>query len=140
MVSAITSTNQYPVNYEALEVIRRLQSLGVTPTGNLSIDRQHLQTAELQKRQITLASNSQVNLNRLEGTSGDFATTINFLDKTNRTNQINAGHYDQEIGLEYNTQGTISEVNQEIKANLSHEMTGASQLAELNKLKLGLIA
>ena len=51
MVSAISSINQYPVSTESLEIIRRLQSLGVAPTGNLSIDKQRLQTAELQKKQ-----------------------------------------------------------------------------------------
>ncbi len=128
MVSPINSVNQYPVNKELLEVTRRLQSLGLAPSGNLTVDRQRLQTAELQKRQQTLASNSEVNLSRLEGTKNDFSSTIQFLNETNRLN-------DQEKGLI-----SISTNQQNLSVDSQYKMTGAVQIAELNKLRLGLTA
>ena len=60
MVSPVSSINQYSPNREVLEVVRRLQSLGLSATGNLDIDRQRLQTAELKKKQLTLATNSSI--------------------------------------------------------------------------------
>lgn len=149
MVSAISSINQYPVSTESLEIIRRLQSLGVAPTGNLSIDKQRLQTAELQKKQQTLASNSSQNLNRLEGTGNDFSSTLNNINGSQFSNKSIGGTQEtQSIGLinGANTVSTSSSVAQisSVKNDngmvQSDKMVGATQLAELNKLKLGLIA
>lgn len=149
MVSAISSINQYQLNNESLEIIRRLQSLGVAPTGNLSIDKQRLQTAELQKKQQTLASNSSQNLNRLEGTGSDFSSTLNNINGSNSLNKNIGGTKEtQSIGL-INSAGTVS--NSSLVTQISYDkkengivqadkMVGATQLAELNKIKLGLIA
>ncbi|MBO6273543.1 hypothetical protein J6O48_12300 [bacterium] len=144
MVSAVSSINQYIPNPEALEVIRRLQSLGVTPTGNLNIDRQRLQTAELQKRQITLASNSEQNLNKLEGTGKDFSSMLDNINKqlpavicnTNKTsfNSIQTNEV-------FNNKNVVpfSDAKETIKDS-QDRMIGATQLGELNKIRLGLIA
>lgn len=149
MVSAISSINQYQLNNESLEIIRRLQSLGVAPTGNLSIDKQRLQTAELQKKQQTLASNSSQNLNRLEGTGSDFSSTLNNINGSNSLNKNIGGTQEtQSIGL-INSAGTVSnsssvtQISYDKKENgivQADKMVGATQLAELNKIKLGLIA
>ena len=144
MVSAVSSLNQYIPNPEALEVIRRLQSLGVTPTGNLNIDRQRLQTAELQKRQITLASNSEQNLNKLEGTGKDFSSMLDNINKqlpavisnTNKTsfNSIQTNEV-------FNNKNVVpfSDAKETI-TDSQDRMIGATQLGELNKIRLGLIA
>ena len=119
MVTAVSSINQYIPNPEVLEVVRRLQSLGIAPTGNLGLDKQKLQAAEIIKRQKTLAPNSEQNLTRLEGTGKDFSSTLGVVKannplSSNVENKVVKGHF--------------------------YEMVGASQLAELNKLQLGLIA
>ena len=140
MVSAISSLNQYPQNREVLEVVRRLQSLGVAPSGDLSLDRQRLQAAELHKKQITLASNSEVNLTKLSGTGKDFSSTLDIVQNIKKTGEI------PKIGLVENADSDtavrlgVSSIGNETERKLQYEMTGASQLAELNKLKLGLIA
>lgn len=143
MVSAISSINQYPVNREALEIIRRLQSLGVTPTGNMTIDKQSLQKAELQKKQNTLASNSEQNLNSIQGTNKDFSSTLNNISgnqsvKTEGIQETGFIKNNETLGNSFGIQRTKSE--QHPRANQEYEMQGATQLAELNKLKLGLIA
>lgn len=149
MVSAISSINQYPVSTESLEIIRRLQSLGVAPTGNLSIDKQRLQTAELQKKQQTLASNSSQNLNRLEGTGNDFSSTLNNINSSQLSNKSIGGTQEtQSIGLingantvsNSSSVAQISSVKNDNGMVQADKMVGATQLAELNKLKLGLIA
>lgn len=149
MVSAISSINQYPVSTESLEIIRRLQSLGVAPIGNLSIDKQRLQTAELQKKQQTLASNSSQNLNRLEGTGNDFSSTLNNINDSQISNKSIGGTQEtQSIGLingantvsNSSSVAQISSVKNDNGMVQADKMVGAMQLAELNKLKLGLIA
>ena len=144
MVSAINSLNQYPIDKEMLEVVRRLQSLGVAPTGNLILDRQHLQQAELVKKQTTLASNSEVNLTKLEGSGKDFSSTFDIVKNIQKTQQT--GDIAQNNGLTDKKDSGIA-VNLGIPSivdgkseRLQYEMAGASQIAELNKLKLGLIA
>ena len=147
MVSAINSVNQYPIDRESLEVMRRLQSLGVVPSGNLMLDRQRLQTAELQKKQTTLAANSEVNLTRLEGTGNDFSSTIKFLQNSQPTS-IKGTEQNNKIGLIRSANHDMSAGNGVVpfadnsagKKDLQYRMIGAEQLAELNKLKLGLIA
>lgn len=109
MVSAIGS-NQYNISYQELEVMRRLQSLGINPTGNISADRQTLQKAEYVKRQNTLAVNNTQNLNNLEGTGFAFKDILNTVNTSETTNTNNS-------------------VNQQI---------GATQIAELNRYRLGL--
>lgn len=149
MVSAISSINQYPVSTESLEIIRRLQSLGVAPTGNLSIDKQRLQTAELQKKQQTLASNSSQNLNRFEGTGNDFSSTLNNINGSQLSSKSIGGTQEtQSIGLingantvsNSSSVAQISSVKNDNGMVQADKMVGATQLAELNKLKLGLIA
>lgn len=149
MVSSISSINQYPVNRDVLEVVRRLQSLGVAPTGNLSVDRQHLQIAELQKKQLTLASNSEYNLNSIQGTSNDFSSTLNNIGANDASQTLNNRGIQETrpFGLIKNAStGTDSKCgdgsgNDDVSANNpARAMIGATQLAELNKLKLGLIA
>ena len=138
MVSAINSLTPYPQDREALEVARRLQSLGLEPSGNYAVDRQRLQTAEVQKRQITLASNSEVNLTKLEGTDNNFASALKNLE-INRMSDI--AKLDQEIGL-INAKSSyrlnIADLTE--KNSAQDKMVGATQLAQLNKYKLGLIA
>jgi hypothetical protein len=135
MVSAVSSVNQYPVNREVLEVVRRLQSLGVAPTGDISLDRQRLQTAEFQKKQITLASNSEVNLTKLAGTGKDFSSTLDLVQNIQQVGETNGliKNADSDIAARL---GMMSVAD----AGLQQKMVGATQLAELNKLKLGLIA
>ena len=135
MVSAVSSVNQYPVNREVLEVVRRLQSLGVAPTGDISLDRQRLQTAEFQKKQITLASNSEVNLTKLAGTGNDFSSTLDVVQNIQQVGETNGliKNADSDIAVRL---GVMSVAD----AGLQDKMVGATQLAELNKLKLGLIA
>ena len=145
MVSAISSLNQYPIDRETLEVVRRLQSLGVTPSGNVAIDRQRLQTAELQKKQQTLAANSEVNLTKLEGTGNDFSSTINFLQNSQPTTDLRGTELNTHFGLirgagSDNVNTDMRLVSDKSEENLQYKMLGATQLAELNKLKLGLIA
>jgi hypothetical protein len=120
--------------------------LGVTPSGNIAIDRQRLQTAELQKKQQTLATNSEVNLTKLEGTGNDFSSTINFLQNSQPTTDLRGTELNTQFGL---IKGADSDtvrtgmrlVSDESEGNnLQYKMLGATQLAELNKLKLGLIA
>lgn len=143
MVSAINSLNQYSTDRELLEVVRRLQSLGVAPSGDLTIDRQRLQNAEYIKRHQTLATNSEINLAKLEGSGNDFSTMFETVQSINNfqkvsditpnnglINNINSG-----IAVDLG----ISSVSGENKEKLQYEMQGASQLAELNKLKLGLL-
>jgi len=141
MVSAVSSIGKNPISYEELEVVRRLQSLGLSPSGNLSIDRQRLQTAEIIKKQSTLATNSEQNLNRLEGTGKDFSTMLNNVQNLQPTDRI----AENQNGL---IQGAVPPVSQgaeivpieDAKKASFNNMVGATQLAELNKLKLGLIA
>lgn len=133
MVSSVSSINKYPiVNYEELEVVRRLQSLGVAPSGNLAVDRQNLQVAELQKKQMTLASNSEVNLNRIAGSGRDFSATIKNIAKSDVLNDS----IGQETGL--NNVNGLNSSSESVR--LQYEMKGANQIAELNKFRLGLIA
>jgi hypothetical protein len=146
MVSAVSSINQYPIDNEALEIIRRLQSLGISPTGNLSVDRQRLQKAELEKKQNTLATNSEQNLNSIQGTNQDFSSTLSSvgnLQAQPTTNVEGVQSVGAVQGLDnINASYGVANVDNEKDANnnLAHRMVGASQLAELNKLKLGLIA
>lgn len=145
MVSAISSVNKYPVDRETLEVVRRLQSLGVAPTGNISIDRQRLQTAELVKKQQTLAANSEVNLSKLEGTGNDFSSTVQFLQNSQPTTDVRGTELNAHFGLvksadSDNSGFGLKQVPVSEDNILQYKMIGASQLAELNKLKLGLTA
>ncbi|MCD8377198.1 MAG: hypothetical protein LUB59_00235 [Candidatus Gastranaerophilales bacterium] len=156
MVSAVSSIGQNSISTEALEIIRRLQSLGIAATGNLSVDKQRLQQAELQKQQETMASNSVQNLSNLEGTDKDFSSTLNILSVSQPApaNSIGGTDTAQSSGLVMGldaVSGTQS-LNDTQKSMLAgsakdeggmvsaDKMLGALQLAELNKLKLGLIA
>lgn len=134
MVSAISSVNQYIPNLRDLEIIRRLQSLGLNPSGDKSFDRQRLQAAEIHKKQYTLAANSEPALNKLEGTGRDFSATLSVVQNTQQTkvkgeSQNGLSHFPPQQ-YQPNSYDAAS----------VREMVGANQLAELNKLKLGLIA
>lgn len=108
MVSAIGSNQN--ISYQNLEVMRRLQSLGINPTGNLSVDRQTLQRAEYVKRQSTLSANNVQNLSNLEGSGYAFKDALNSVNRTETTNTyINPA-----------------------------QQTGAMQIAELNRYQLGI--
>ena len=135
MVSAISSINQYPPNREVLEVVRRLQSLGLSSTGNINIDRQRLQTAEIKKKQLTLTSNSEPNLNKLQGTGNDFSSALNNISLNKIDNNSIGVTSQNDLINSFSANAQISD-----KTNNKYSMIGASQLAELNKLKLGLIA
>ena len=140
MVSAVSSINQYIPNPEVLEVVRRLQSLGITPSGNLSIDKQRLQAAEIIKRQQTLAPNSEPSLSRLEGTGKDFSSTFSVVKANQPTTVKNVVLADSlNFGSQEKNIVSLDEPKRYggVRPN---EMVGAVQLAELNKLKLGLIA
>lgn len=104
-------------NKEALSVIKNLQSLGVGATGRLSTDRQTLQMAEYEKlKQILSPTNEQ----KIQNAEVPFNAIINNGAVENNTAmaQVAAG-----------TQNNNNEV-----ANAAKEQTGATQLAELNKL------
>ena len=133
MVSPISSINQYSPNREVLEVVRRLQSLGLSPTGNLGIDRQRLQTAEIKKKQATLATNSEPSLNKLQGTENDFSSTFSTVQNINGS------------GIQNNQNGlmAISDLKPEQALSKNAEqynMVGTLYIAELNKYRLGLSA
>ncbi len=113
MVAPIGS-NQYNIDYQSLEVIRRLQSLGIKPTGNISADRQTLQKAEYIKRQNTLSANNVQNLNNLEGSGFAFSDTLNSINQSTSSNTAS---------------------NNSIQPS---QQIGASQIAMLNKYQLGL--
>ena len=136
MVSAISSVNQHIPNLEDLEIIRRLQSLGLNPTGNKSYDRQRLQAAEIQKQQYTLSSNSEPALNKLEGTGRDFSTMLSVVQETQPPHSNNIRN-DQNGLINFPPPKQKPDVPD---VAIGREMIGATQLAELNKLKLGLIA
>ena len=134
MYSPINSINQNQVSLQDLEIIRRLQSLGIQPTGNIATDRQILQQAELIKKQQTLATNSEQNLSRIEGTPKDFSTTLWYVGGLQDTSKN---------GLIENSETKRSFKSQSIQQynNMNPaKMVGATQIAELNKWKLGLIA
>lgn len=140
MVSAVSSINQNIPNLEDLEIIRRLQSLGLAPTGNKNYDKQRLQTAELQKKQVTLATNSEQNLNRLEGTGRDFSSMMNVIQSGQPT-EITGNT--QQNGLNTGSGFAVGARPEALAIEnnkFQYSMIGANQLAELNKLKLGLIA
>ena len=129
MVSAVSSINQYQMSRDDLEIMRRMQSLGLAPSGNKGIDMQRLQTAEIKKKQSTLAPNSEPGLRKLEGTGNEFASVFNNIDIKNGVVQ------NDRFGLiNENSAAQITDKSSK------YAMIGASQLAELNKLKLGLIA
>ena len=135
MVSAISSINQYSPNREVLEVVRRLQSLGLSATGNMNIDRQRLQTAEIKKKQLTLASNSEPSLNKLQGTGNDFSSALKNIS-VNEINGNTKGVQNQNDLI--NNYSFVNQVSE--KSSSKYNMIGALQLAELNKLQLGLTA
>lgn len=58
MVSSVNPLYSSNISLHELEVLRRLQSLGVRPSGNLLHDRQILQRAEFKKLQSTLSVNN----------------------------------------------------------------------------------
>ncbi len=113
MVAPIGS-NQYNIDYQSLEVIRRLQSLGIKPTGNISADRQTLQKAEYIKRQNTLSANNVQNLNNLEGSGFAFSDTLNSINQSTPSSTVH---------------------NNSVQPS---QQIGASQIAMLNKYQLGL--
>ena len=113
MVAPIGS-NQYNIDYQSLEVIRRLQSLGIKPTGNINADRQTLQKAEYIKRQNTLSANNVQNLNNLEGSGFSFSDTLNSINQSTQSSTVR---------------------NNSIQPS---QQIGASQIAMLNKYQLGL--
>lgn len=113
MVAPIGS-NQYNIDYQSLEVIRRLQSLGIKPTGNISADRQTLQKAEYIKRQNTLSANNIQNLNNLEGSGFAFSDTLNSINQSTPSSTVH---------------------NNSVQPS---QQIGASQIAMLNKYQLGL--
>lgn len=113
MVAPIGS-NQYNIDYKSLEVIRRLQSLGIKPTGNISADRQTLQKAEYIKRQNTLSANNVQNLNNLEGSGFAFSDTLNSINQSTPSSTVH---------------------NNSVQPS---QQIGASQIAMLNKYQLGL--
>lgn len=145
MVSSISSVGQYPVNRDMLEVIRRLQSLGVAPSGNMNVDGQLLQKAELVKRQTTLATNSEQNLNKLNGTNKDFSSMMEVVQKQtaqpdNSVSSVQFADFTQ--NNDYKTNSTVVPIsdNEKLNNEYKYNMIGATQLGELNKIRLGLIA
>lgn len=148
MVSAVSSINQNQTDTEYLEIIRRLQSLGISPSGNLSADKQKLQQAELQKRQQTLASNSEQNLSKLNGTGNDFSSVLGSFsgNQVQNTSELENTQIVQPVSFVdsmYGLNNAVSKTNladSNITGVSAEKMTGAMQLAELNKLKLGLTA
>lgn len=110
MVSPI-GLNQNNISYQELEVMRRLQSLGINPTGNITTDRQTLQKAEYIKRQNTLAASNTQSLNNLEGTGFAFKDILNNVNTAESSNSNN---------------------------HTATQQIGATQIAELNRYRLGL--
>ena len=138
MVSSINSINRRPfANYKELEVIRRLESLGINSSDNLLVDRQNLQVAELKKKQSTLATNSEVNLYKIKNSGQDFLSTIKGVAQQGVVQK--SDNIFQENGLIENRSKLVLEGMQK-NYQPQFEMVGATQIAQLNKLKLGLIA
>ena len=77
MVSSVNPLYSSNISLHELEVLRRLQSLGVRPSGNLLRDRQMLQQAEFHKLQSTLSVN---NTNNSNNNSYRFEDTLNALN------------------------------------------------------------
>lgn len=135
MVSSVNSINQYQLDYKDLEIIRRLQSLGIAPSGDRNADIQRLQVAELKKKQATLASNSEVNLNKLEGTGYDFSATLNGINSDMKLQSISDNC--QENGFDACVNSNSARFIQQNNI-AEYRRVGAEQLALLNKLRLGL--
>lgn len=112
-------------NRESLELIKNLQSLGLNATGRLSADRQTLQVAEYQKLKQTLAPTNEQKIQNAETQFSTIMQTGNVEANNNTTTQAQ---------VQSSTNST-----QEI-AQAVENKTGATQLAELKKYQLGLVA
>lgn len=116
-------------NRESLELIKNLQSLGVSATGRLSTDRQTLQVAEYQKLKQTLAPTNEQKIQNAETPFSAIMQTGSVEANNNPTTQAT-----QAMQAQSSTNST-----QEI-AQAVENKTGATQLAELKKYQLGLAA
>lgn len=112
-------------NRESLELIKNLQSLGVNATGRLSTDRQTLQIAEYQKLKQTL---TPTNEQKIQNAETPFSTIMQTGSVEQNNNTIQAMQVQSSVD---NTQ----EISQAVE-----NKTGATQLAELKKYQLGLVA
>ena len=117
--------NKTYYNLESLELIKNLQSLGLNATGRLSTDRQTLQVAEYQKLKQTLAPTNEQKIQNAETQFSTIMQTGNVEANNNTTTQAQ---------VQSSTNST-----QEI-AQAVENKTGATQLAELKKYQLGLVA
>ena len=113
-------------NRESLELIKNLQSLGVSATGRLSTDRQTLQVAEYQKLKQTLAPTNEQKIQNAETPFSAIMQTGSV--EANNNSAIQA------------TQAQSATNNTQEIAQAIENKTGATQLAELKKYQLGLVA
>lgn len=87
MVSSVNPLYSSNIGLHELEVLRRLQSLGVRPSGNLLRDRQMLQRAEFNKLQSTLfVNNSDVT----NSSSYRFSDTLNALNSIKSVQEVSS--------------------------------------------------
>lgn len=110
-------------NRESLELIKNLQSLGLNATGRLSADRQTLQVAEYQKLKQTLAPTNE---QKIQNAETQFSTIMQFGNVQNNANQV--------------MESQVATNNKQEIAQAVENKTGATQLAELKKYQLGLVA
>lgn len=112
-------------NREALELIKNLQSLGVSATGRLSTDRQTLQVAEYEKLKQTLAPSNEQRIQNAETPFSAIMQTgaVENTESTNIQSQAASGS------------SAAKEIYQ-----AAQNQTGATQLAELKKYQLGIAA
>lgn len=139
MSLSVNSIKSQSYNTDYLKTVRNLQSLGVAPTGNDTHDRQNLQVAEYDKKKDTLSGSNAASLGNAQT---NFQATIQQVQGANGVNGVQGVNSSNAIsGLSASsviqpTQATDTS-NQ---TSLAEQQIGATQLGELNKLKLGLIA
>ena len=112
-------------NRESLELIKNLQSLGLNATGRLSADRQTLQVAEYQKLKQTLAPTNE---QKIQNAETQFSTIM-------QTGSVEANNNITTQAMQVQASNSTQEIAQAVE-----NKTGATQLAELKKYQLGLVA
>lgn len=111
-------------NRESLELIKNLQSLGMNATGRLSTDRQTLQVAEYEKLKQTLGPTNE----QIQNAETPFSAIM-------QTGNAEIGSNSEQAMQTQSTLNSTQEISQAVE-----NKTGATQLAELKKYQLGLVA
>lgn len=131
MSLSVNTLNSSYTNNDYLRTVRNLQSLGVDASGNPSYDRQNLQVAEYSKRQDLLA-NPTTALNNAQ---------VNFQSTISQMQNIGNVSPTQPVGNVNATNSTqaVSPSSDATKI-YPEQQVGATQLGELNKIRLGIVA